>query len=366
MDSMKDKALINRNTAIDLIKGMGIFCMVAGHGGAPFRDFIYLFHMAIFFIASGYCYRSTNSDSLYSVFVFIRRKFKTLWFPYVLWTSIYFLCHNLFIKIHVYTDDLLILEYGGDIVEYMPFSDIIKNILKAFFFASYAQMGGAFWFLVTLMELSIGYCIIDFLVKRFLDKKYYVYIQLCISIIFLYTGFWCSLKGYSFWGLSKVLSYYSLFFCGYVWKEKKIFDKFQKKVCHIAVLALSLLVLLILNNFGRIALDLNSYVNPVFFLVASFSGWLFLYELAFLIQKVRWLENIISCIGRNTMSVIVLHFLCFKIVNFIGAICEGKPLCLVAVFPILYQGSLWWIAYSLVGVGIPIGLSLWWKNLVTK
>lgn len=38
-----------RNLVIDILKGLGIILMVAGHSGFPFTRFIYLFHMAIFF-----------------------------------------------------------------------------------------------------------------------------------------------------------------------------------------------------------------------------------------------------------------------------------------------------------------------------
>lgn len=43
----------NRNINIDLIKGIGIILMVGGHCGMPFTHFIYLFHMAIFFMHLG-------------------------------------------------------------------------------------------------------------------------------------------------------------------------------------------------------------------------------------------------------------------------------------------------------------------------
>ena len=37
-----------RDATIDILKGIGIILMVAGHCGAPFTSYIYLFHMAIF------------------------------------------------------------------------------------------------------------------------------------------------------------------------------------------------------------------------------------------------------------------------------------------------------------------------------
>ena len=45
--------LTGRNTDIDIIKGTSIILMVWGHASGSFKHWIYLFHMAVFFIASG-------------------------------------------------------------------------------------------------------------------------------------------------------------------------------------------------------------------------------------------------------------------------------------------------------------------------
>lgn len=44
-----------RDTTWDAIKGIGIILMVVGHSGCPIyiRNFIYLFHMGLFFYVSG-------------------------------------------------------------------------------------------------------------------------------------------------------------------------------------------------------------------------------------------------------------------------------------------------------------------------
>lgn len=45
-----------RNVTIDIMKGIGIILMVVGHSGYPsfLRNFIYTFHMPLFFMISGY------------------------------------------------------------------------------------------------------------------------------------------------------------------------------------------------------------------------------------------------------------------------------------------------------------------------
>lgn len=53
-----------RNPLIDYMKAIGIILMVMGHSGSPITLWIYLFHMSLFFIISGYCIKEYYSDSL--------------------------------------------------------------------------------------------------------------------------------------------------------------------------------------------------------------------------------------------------------------------------------------------------------------
>ena len=357
-----------RDLSIDIVKALGIICMVAGHCASPFTHFIYLFHMAIFFIASGYCWKESNSSDFIGTTRFIKRKFITLWVPYVLWTAIFSFLHNFFIHINVYTDNPLLLEYvSGTYIsttEYWSLFDIVKNIIKAMLLHGGTQMGGAFWFLATLMEISIGYCIVDFLLNHLFKKnsKQVFVAQWVISILFLGLGFICYKTSHSFAGMDKVFSYYILFHGGFTVKKYGWSSKERNNYVHELILGLTLIVLLICNNIGSIGLSQNSYVNPIYFLVVSFVGWQFLYEMAFFLQKHSFTKDLFVCIGQNTLAVVILHFLCFKIVSYIGVLFNHQPLCLVAAFPILYRGGVWWIAYLIVGLAIPVLLSVLWKK----
>lgn len=368
---MKNNLLNNkkRDVTIDLIKGLCIFLMVAGHAQIPCKSFIYLFHMAVFFIASGYLYNSEKSTgSIKAVGNFIFRKFKSLWFPFVIWTSIFTLCNNLFINLNIYTDNPLLLKYiNGPYIhttEYLGVSQIIKKIFKAFFLLNSTQAGGAFWFISTLMKLLILYCIIDFLVRK-IFKKIDLLVQSAISIIFLCVGYYCSLNNIKFCGFEKVCSYYCLITIGRLIRKYQLSIKLsQKSIQNFVCLLVSFALLIILENFGSIALDRNSYVNPVFFIATSFIGWEFCFTLATLIKKVGVLTKIIAYWGKNTMPIIILHFLSFKIVSLIGILIQGKPLFTMAAFPVLYTDGLWWIPYTVAGMTIPLLLN--WVYLKVK
>ena len=43
-----------RDPVLDSMRGIGIVLMVLGHAGFPGSSFIYLFHMALFFMLSGW------------------------------------------------------------------------------------------------------------------------------------------------------------------------------------------------------------------------------------------------------------------------------------------------------------------------
>ena len=76
-----------RKTWIDIAKGIGILCVVAGHTALVKNkvawSLIYSFHMPIFFVVAGYCYDSGRYKTFREYFV---RKCKVLVWPYLMLT----------------------------------------------------------------------------------------------------------------------------------------------------------------------------------------------------------------------------------------------------------------------------------------
>lgn len=336
---------------IDIIKAIAIILMVVGHGGAPFTQFVYLFHMAVFFIASGYTFRTDNSDSVLSVKRFIQRKFGQLWVPFFLWNALFTLLHNVFVKVNVYTDNSAILDYvKGNYIgatDYLDVPQMITNIVIGLWFSSDEQMCGAFWFLKILFCISVGYCILEFIFNKFkYDLKI---IQTIISIVFLFIGYMFSLKQNIFHGLAQVLSYYCLFHLGRLLGEKRYRIACWKGKEHVATIAISVSALFACNNIGTISLASNSYKNPLFLLVTSFYGWCLLYSISYFVKKIEWLRYMLLVIGKRTLSIVEMHFLAFKLVALVVTYVYGLPRFCIAAFPNLYgDRGLWWIAYTIV------------------
>ena len=343
----------NRNINIDVIKGIGIILMVGGHCGMPFTHFIYLFHMAIFFMASGYCFNASNSETVQSVLSFVKRKFKGLWFPYVLWTAVFSLLHNIFIKIGIYSP------------EPWSVSEIVKNIIKSLFLHGHTQLGSALWFISTLMQIAVLYCCIDYVVKKVTSsKKVDFLLQGVVSILFLALGYRCALTNSIWGGVNRVLSYYCLFYLGAVLRELHKMAYTEKY--HYWKMGVAFLILVLCNQIGSIALDENRYENPAFLLAVSICGWVLLYEVAQELKKSKLLVDVIVCCGQNSMAIVVLHFLCFKIISLIGVVVYNQPREKIAAFPVLYDHGVWWIAYMFAGIIVPVFLSVLWKKLKGK
>ncbi len=136
----------NRDVKIDLVKGMGILLMVFRHTEAPFSEFVLLFHMAIFFIASGYLFDESKINNVKSLVRYYFKKIRGLWLPYFGFMSLFVLLHNIFLELNIITDNIdFLTKYTGRyalLEEKYAVSDTLREIFKAFLFLGNEQAGG--------------------------------------------------------------------------------------------------------------------------------------------------------------------------------------------------------------------------------
>ena len=72
------KTDISRNISWDLVRCIGIFCVILGHC-LPYNQacsFIYQFHMGLFFFISGFFLKVPDGFRFYDFFSFIMHKLK--------------------------------------------------------------------------------------------------------------------------------------------------------------------------------------------------------------------------------------------------------------------------------------------------
>lgn len=84
---------------ISIAKAIGIILMVVGHVYNKESwgvHFIYMFHMPLFFVLSGYFFKAPQNFT--ELLKFTRKKIIGLYLPYLLWTILFVFLHNFLLK----------------------------------------------------------------------------------------------------------------------------------------------------------------------------------------------------------------------------------------------------------------------------
>lgn len=240
------------------------------------------------------------------------------------------------------------------------------KILKSIIFLGREQLSAAFWFLSTLFTISVLYCLFDYFIKIIVkNAKVIISIQALISVIFLIFGYYCSLHKIKLFSMDIVFSCYWLYFCGYliaIFRKKLKLDNY---LAYIITFVISFLFLFFLNIYGSIELSSNFYENPFYLLACSISGWYFLFSLAYLVKKIYFLKRFFTFIGKRTLSIVLLHLLCMKLVTATMVQIYQLPKYSIACFPVLkIDNKWWWIAYTIIGVFLPILFNVIYNMIV--
>lgn len=348
-----------RNKNIDIVKSLAIMMVVLGHCGFPLRGIFSLFHVPIFFMASGYCYNSNHSKSIKDILKLVKKRVKQLYVPFILINIMLILFHNFFIKINFYTNNNLFLtlstgnSYG--LSDFYGISDIIKNIVYVLLFRNEEQLAGATWFLRVIFLINIAYAINSYLIDKILkNKKGKNIVHFIISVIFLMFGYYCSkhVRLLS-WNLSTFFSSYILFELGYLISNINI--KYKHISLIYVICLISFLLLSFISKINFVSLNINEYSNPISLICISLLGFIFTYSIAILIIRYsKKVVDLIVDIGKNTIYILFLHFIAFKLITYIQLRIYNLPNYSLASFPTLYINNGWWILYFLAGIIIPM------------
>lgn len=248
-----------------------------------------------------------------------------------------------------------ILESGvsGTVHNFMTLPDMLREILKAVVFAAHTELGGTFWLFKVLFSVSYLYFIFELLICKVVGRNkedLIINIQGIISLVFLFVGWMCFVLGVSLFGMARTLSIYSLYHLGRVFKQRH----FNKKFINRKMFIISLIILIGLNFIGSVSLDINSYENPVFLMIASIVGWCLVNYMTCIIVKIKKISCFVGLCGEASLYIMIFHFISFKGISFLQVLIYNKPLYYMAAFPVLYTHGMWTVIYAGVGVIIPL------------
>lgn len=350
-EDCQNKAVM-RDTSIDIIKGICIILMVWGHASGPFKHWIYLFHMAVFFIASGILWDDMRVTDLHKCRTFILKKMRSLWLPFVLCNAFFNLLHNVFLETGIYSDNpgfiKMVTGANNYLQEYRTVYETCTEVFKNLLFAGGSQLGGATWFLRTLFQVLFVYMVIIYISGKFGYRK----LIICISAFICVAG----ATIVSIYGLKLLLGLHSFFasflaFLAGVFLNKTSFSK-KLSGHRYKIIIISFCFLCILNKYGKTDMAAGNITNVVFFLISSVAGWFMLYSMA----SCKGIKDskLLVYIGQHTLSIMTLHFLAFKIVTWIYLLISGRDMLYLAAFPVIRNVPFLWFFYTLCGVAVPL------------
>ena len=344
------------NNSITIAKAIGIILMVVGHAGCPqfLFDFIYLFHMPLFFFCSGIFFKEITTTE--SAFGYLKKRIRGLYIPFLKWSILFLLLHNLLMLVGIY-NPYYGFEGGSS---YYSITEIFQKLfLIVFTMHDYEELLGGFWFLRALFISSLLIAVVSLLFRKKMSFKYEL---VCLLFLFLTIVIRRFAANPEFWRDMSMGALGAMFYMsGYLSKQ---YDHIWRNRLGIILCFIFLCVSWFYFKEG-VSMGCG-YNKVVIFSVSAISGSLLILYLSKLIEdNVAVVRNALYYIGNHTLEILALHFFTFRLVSCGICLLYGLDLAHVAEHPVVKEGSadnsFWWILYVVVGVVVPLFINKVWQ-----
>ena len=264
-----------RDKTIDVCKGVGILLVLLGHLPFVFGSVLYTFHMGFFFMLSGYCF---SDKHLEKPFLFIKKRFMSLAFPYLFWVGI---------------NKLLIRFVSG----YGEFSEQYHLI-------------GTLWFLRSLFESSLIVFFMLFMLKKLNIQFRKMYLLFALIIL---TGLLFLLVGQN---IANKFYISTFFFIGYCLKSRLYDWSSNLKISYNSIMVISSLIVIMLVSPKYLPLTITFCSEKTYlaYMLVSLIGSSVIYIFCRYLAKFK-LSDIFVELGQNTMPIIIFQWAIFCIVD---------------------------------------------------
>ncbi len=320
--------------------------MVIAHAGCPdaIWNFIYRFHMPLFFIMSGYCFKEKWLSDYKG---YILRRVETIYLPFVKWSIFFLLLHNIFYECNIYND---IYGWHSNVSYRYEIIDFFKrgfNIITRM--SGNEQLLGGYWFLKSLFWGSlIFYGVLKINIK-FLGL-------LLLVLTFLFSIFELKIP---FFNINSRDVFSSFFiYTGYI--IKKYDFKFYEKPLYIITGFMLVAISSIILKTEMLSFHWHDII-PLY--ISALLGSLMIFGLCINIQNFlhKKIFIFLEYIGTHTLVILTWHFLSFKLVSLLLIWINNWPIEKLSIFPVIpavmnttsYFNDYWWL-YGVVGIIVPL------------
>ena len=275
---------------LDLAKGIGILCVVFGHTQIPYFSefFIYPFHVPLFFILSGFCFKIKENETF---LIFLINKVKTLLVPYTFFSFIWIIyeCVNKAINDGIN----------------------VRFVLAEFYMYLKQDHLHAIWFITCIFVLKL----IAYFIVKYCNYKNPILVLVAMGFVVLTIIYKAYVDIQLPWNVEIVLPAMPFFLSGYLLKQnKKLFDiAFNFKyvllyfLTYISIGAINFIVF----DGNNIDMYSGRYGNIFLFYIAAILGSAFVIGLSIKLSKICF----VNYIGKNSLIIFSLHQIVFYIVR---------------------------------------------------
>ena len=328
-----------KNNFISIAKAIGIILMVAGHSGCPaiMNRFLYLFHMPLFFVCSGYFFRDIEHSN--ALTIYYKRKTQGLYMPYLKWSLFFLLLHNLFVVSNIIHSEIYDLN------------DYVRQIFNICIMKDFEILIRPFWFIKELLLSSILIATLSYFRHRYLKKitnLLFVSIFLILTMLCKYHNICFPVLG----DISILTLSITYIYTGMLYREYENKIELGNTTC-IICFAITFIGSIFFK--GEIDMRYTTVSNILPYLLLSITGILFVFGVSKFLNSHFYNNHSVYYIGNHTMPILALNLFALKLGNLVKIQIYDMPIESLASHTIIYdQNQLFWILYIIIGVLIPL------------
>lgn len=325
------------DTRISVTKAICIILMVIGHSGCPLfvGKYISQFHMPCFFFVSGFLLKDKYLNDMAT---FVKRRFKGLWWPFVKWSVIFMLLHNILTSLHIYNNSYTL-------------TDMAYKFFHIVTMTGSEQLLGGYWFLKELLYASVISIIALKLLHTIPNRKEGKEFQngIILTLIFLVLAYILSIVPFKIPTIGSITMLATSFYlAGYT------FHHATNKLTNSNLLfgILSLVIVFVITFFFSGSMK-STNISIVLYFIVAMIGTVGIINIAGTIKGRT--QNVLNYVGDKTLYLLTFHFISFKLVSLILIAYYDLPITRLSDFPVISGlNSFNWVVYSCIGVTIPL------------
>lgn len=346
-----------RNDRLAIVKGIAIILMVIGHAEAQgfITNFIYLFHMPVFFIAAGYFFKEANLSDPYG---YVKRRAKGLYLPFVKWALFFLVIHNF-----MFTIGILNEEYGniqGGVTHPYTLSQFVQRFfLIIFSMGGYDEfLAGAFWFFRALLIVSVVYLVLVKLLRKLCPQISLLWVSAIIgasALLFalIKIGFGIRIPTVVQGGIRET---WGLFFFSMGPIIHKLHSRYTLRLWQVLLLVGFLCIGTHMHWKG---MNLSPRMIDVVTLpLTGLAGFLVVDRIALWLSSSDTItKRFLSYCGSMTIYIYVFHIIAFKAVSLIKIWWFSLDPAQIGCHMVIHDyapDDFFWVLYSIAGVGLPL------------